>query len=790
MFARGYAQGGMVRSYGEGGLTSLFGDVTVDTYKQMGSDAREAIARAYLEREGVPAVEGQIDETLRQMDIKAWGDDGGEVAEVPLPDAPAAPAVGGPDVPATPPPPPAKPAAPVTSDLNRSQMYPYGPVEAAQGQSPWEKELAKAAEPPWEGAPPPDLDIMGQPIPGTEGSWGPDATVIPPPSEPSWVEDATGVITDKAVGIADSVMRPDGGFGYGDNPSEPVEEVEDPEGKSETKNSKGTTIKAEAKGDETGAPDVSAKDTVIARNEMNATLSGTTPTAVKNAAVGGIEASPKDRQTLAEQLGIDLTNPYSTWDYIRDMSAGLLASDSSTFAGALGDAALLSNKNRAEAVAANKLMDAKIKLKKWEYEKDLEIAGIKAAGAGEKGYQGGISKTAIDVVDPNTGVKTKWRMVTPEYAQSNPELVSSPRGDGNYYVTENASADNPQYERFKGELEKFSTEQREKVVEGIASEVEYQGDPLLKFDQDDDAATLYGKAMGETQKIREERVALMGSDDRDDQERVRNIDQMLINMPIVQAANRKMLQSGVFTNLKGGEKDKLDSFLRRKAWEDYEVKGNMGNAEEAYRAAANKYLPLINWGIDGAGKWYTDISEAEYQAASSQFGDRVGEDLNDEWFNTNLTNLSSPPDDGLGGPASPFQLDDEVALFNKNQWGLLSNYDKGRVRADVTQLVTKIVKQSAGKITTKQANDDVVRNLMIGRRLSGGEDRTNIAGAPDINSKYERFETWKFEPAGRRQGARDIGLYWDGQRGLWVNMKTGQMHTLAKPVPSVTLEQP
>lgn len=54
--------------------------------------------------------------------------------------------------------------------------------------------------------------------------------------------------------------------------------------------------------------------------------------------------------------------PYSNWDYIRDMSAGLLASDNPSFLGALGEASLSSNANRSKVVSENDALNAKLKV--------------------------------------------------------------------------------------------------------------------------------------------------------------------------------------------------------------------------------------------------------------------------------------------------------------------------------------------------------------------------------------------------------------------------------------------
>ena len=72
------------------------------------------------------------------------------------------------------------------------------------------------------------------------------------------------------------------------------------------------------------------------------------------------QGTPVDYEKELGDLVSD--KPYSNWDYIRDMSAGLLASKSPSFLSGLGEASLHSNANRDKAESANDALRAKIKI--------------------------------------------------------------------------------------------------------------------------------------------------------------------------------------------------------------------------------------------------------------------------------------------------------------------------------------------------------------------------------------------------------------------------------------------
>lgn len=482
---------------------------------------------------------------------------------------------------------------------------------------------------------------------------------------------------------------------------------------------------------------------------------------------------------FAKDIGVDLSDPYTPWDYISDLSAGLLASNDNTFLGALGDAALLSNKNKRASESQQKDLKAKLAMAKYQNDNAWDIARYKAdskwssdALTNLKGTNIKLSTTGMPSITDEGG-KTHQLVQITEGAD---QLAANGAPIFNY---------NGVPVMYKRDMDEYKLEQRvhtrhQKQVTGITNFMSkpevydkavknelrkhmYKGNLLWGATKSDE----YIDALQQARDAGLEGIEQFAEavEDGRGQDAYYFL-QSAEGAPRLMKALKSATEEGLWTTLSEGEEGRFNELIQEEASRlALEAVGK--NQTKSYdpvkfvRQAMRNVIPKINWDIQGEGKWNLDITEAEHVAGQEITGDIVGKDLIGSIFNTDLFDKAEwPKDDPRSGAV--LQLENELAMFNKNQYSLLSDYDKGVLASDVAEFSRKIA-QATG-IDTETATNDLWSSMLTKDVVSGGED---IPGGTNLPAKYRPFKTWKVEPAARRQQARDNGFLWDHERGVW-----------------------
>jgi hypothetical protein len=514
-----------------------------------------------------------------------------------------------------------------------------------------------------------------------------------------------------------------------------------------------------------------------------------------------VEGSASLKQ-FAKDLGVDLGNSYDAWAYIRDMSAGLLASDDNTFLGALGDAALLSNKNRATMDAAQKELQAKLAMAKWKNEQDWAKVKYKGAvdlaeaGLRSKGTAASYTMGSPVTLDKKLGATISFVPITKgadAAFASNVKVVNHPEYGLGFIKQEGDSLSVKKYiqEQTKETIgridESFKAEGFDTTLEKyLMRQDPYNNTPILKVSND------YKDQVINIMKGNEEAAEgyLEALEDGDPQAAEAYASSLGMSGQIIkqlQLVNRE----GIWTEQSDSDKDSIkqliESWSRRLAKADIAMNPtapNYRDADDYNIAAMNLVLPNINWGVEGPGKFRIDLSEKQLKSALSDSDAVFGTDFANDPFVFELLNFVEPiiP----GGDTSIMYNKGETEWLNKTQEGLLNDYNRQALRADHASNREHIARKMNDRMTPEEVGQDYLQEVFRTRAVGGGED---VLGPNNESAKYIPLRTWFPEPGNSktRKERIDKGYIWYGTEGYWFDPKTGKTYNPVETIQPIKL---
>lgn len=518
---------------------------------------------------------------------------------------------------------------------------------------------------------------------------------------------------------------------------------------------------------------------------------------------------PEEKMSLAEELGIDLTDPYDDWAWVRDMSAGLLASEQPTLFSAWGEAALASNKNRDVKEAWAKEMDAKLKLAKWTMEEkerlqdkksaqDLNAAWYKAQwenkGIDCKAVNGICIDKTIDSNDFSGRTSGKYHIVKDMNAIPEGVNVTMHPTLGIPVVLKTDAQFPPYMEQFDKELGKLTEGKRNEIVSGLAKGIEYNGEPILRLTEDDDRGKNYYRSVENISGMYNRLLDLQESgkfNTKEGQEERDHIMGQIMNTPGLNAIVYNSFQQGPFAEKLGPVKERLQMKIDEVAADMYEdavmnAKDNKyPRVAEVWGKAAEDVLMNVKWDLDPnlPGFWNPTYDTKQYEATVSDADTYFGTDDANEWFNTTLLNFAENPKILSGRDRPPLQLPNERPLINRNQYQLADKNQKGKYLDYVSEIGAKIAQENG--LSPEDAREDAFVGTIVNRSLWGGED---TLGSDNQNSIFHKPERWILEPNRKVKGTienpktgkpekfdgtlmrdvmRKFGFYWEPVGGVW-----------------------
>ena len=458
---------------------------------------------------------------------------------------------------------------------------------------------------------------------------------------------------------------------------------------------------------------------------------------------------------FAKDLGVDLGDPYDAWAYIRDMSAGLLASDSNTFLGALGDAALLSNKNRQTMEAAQKELKAKLVMAKWKNDEDwaklhyktaaeLATAKNKRGSAFKKLPGGSYSDIGLN------GEKISWTPIemTPEgvnAAQAMPTGTWEWKGD-QLYVQD---VDRKTYDKLLAERTRIEegynwggqkldkTENVKAMIDNQLFKTTAGGEYLLSIRNNPEVQELIADLMGQYGKGMEEfGEYYLNSAEPEGAEVAR----MLTQVPQIIQGLRSVMTKGPLSNMHDADykeiADRIQTLYNRGV-EEAAVKGSLLTPikyNEIFKTALKNTVRDIKvYQKDRGFKFAWGVSESDLKEAAEASEDIRGIG----WFNLKDT----PPN--YNKQIEMFQRSDERPLINKDQIELLPKEQVPEVYGDMGKIREEMLRHGFDR---DRAKWDINLSYDTSGLIFGGEDRFNLFSKKDLDSRYVKPPQFYLEP--------------------------------------------
>ena len=495
-------------------------------------------------------------------------------------------------------------------------------------------------------------------------------------------------------------------------------------------------------------------------------------------------------QEFAKRIGINLKDkPYDNWDYIRDMSAGLLASKEDTFFGALGDAALLSNQQRDKAETGEDSKRSQLAVAKWKSDEDwkqlevknkalIDAATIKAGD--ENPLKLGPS---LRTVDDGNGNKIEYKIIEKGKKGLDPKRIVEIDGINTLAVT--SVDEGVLQERKFTHMTAFNKEAEDWVdSDRLDHQISYVGENtawnenmLAKWKSTDS----YKKTIVKLNDSKEDGAKKLAEAlENGNAQEAFQYASALAQIPGVGKSLASAYYTGLLSQLSPGEQNQIKTTILSETRKRMEEKYDPANpksyvAWDFIQPATSYVLKNMKWDETGTLKFDLGSTQSEL----NNFRDAINESTGTGIWNT-ITGgqmfSKNHPMNALGWE-TPWHSPDQNSIFSKSQWSLLSQDQKNDVHG-MGSNITSILKKDFN-LTEAQANDDVITSLIDSNSVGGGEDSI---GWKNQQSKLRKPKQWYVEPtaydgAGKRRSVEELrknGILWNGFKGEWFTFQKDQ----------------
>lgn len=505
-----------------------------------------------------------------------------------------------------------------------------------------------------------------------------------------------------------------------------------------------------------------------------------------------VKESPEVRKSFAEELGIDVSNPYDTWAYIRDMSAGLLASDEPTFLGAWGEAALMSNKNRKEANKENRLLKAKLALTKWEneekkkaadlkYGRDVDIATLKASIKKPKNPHDRV----LSSITENGITYETIESDQPPAPGSGIQFI--PTDNGKFVFVRPTNKRAPENRKRMVELsDKLSDrinspEVFDRAVRTAGYGTIFKGKPLYDFAKNEKYEEARAALKGKSKEVLEKYADAVDEGNAEDATDYLRQAQIL---PQLGPAMQKHFEQGVITELSAYDRDMIAKLTQKKALElmnEVEFGGERTyTVDDFLRPALQYVLDNANWDMEGRDRYRMDLTREEIEQGYRTWKQHAGvapKPYDAPWWSWDALNAAEYPEGHPGASITedPFRKAGDIGMINMNQFEMLPAHIQSQLNADMIT-VARNVRQFNPNVTEEEIRNKFLTAVIVNNSLHGGEDTWGKGS--DVPSKYSppKAKMWHVEPQkivkkGKSYKPeslfKDFDMAWDGFRGQW-----------------------
>ena len=462
-------------------------------------------------------------------------------------------------------------------------------------------------------------------------------------------------------------------------------------------------------------------------------------------------------EKFAERIGVDLKDkPYSNWDYIRDMSAGLLASDEDSFLSALGDASVLSNKNRGKADDRAEDTRNSLAVAKWRSEDDWDQLEAK-----EK-Y--GLRKEALKAKEKGLEIKTGPLLSSGKNPDGSTYEVHALNSDPSSVPSENLvwvngkpalKSNTTDYKYLQERTYEHTSDYTKLVDDWVGSDIstdqmwqagqgaEFNNELIIKYKDSDEGKALRRELMSSTEDAAQK---LIDAIDNNDGQAADQWSRVLQNAGPAAAGLAKSYYTGLLAQMGPADLSAFKDEIRKRAIANFKENYNV-NEPEAH--SISKFLqPAIEEVVRGANYdekgvlMFAKASPSQIKNARSNWDDLVGLDENNEFFNVAAFNFDEYPEghplSGALTTESPLNRPDELALINKNQYELLQPLDQQQLLKTRSELSANL--QRNFNMSESQALFDINNSIMDSNTIYGGEDTLNIPFITSSENEMARLD--------------------------------------------------
>lgn len=491
----------------------------------------------------------------------------------------------------------------------------------------------------------------------------------------------------------------------------------------------------------------------------------------------------------------DMDREYSNWDYIRDLSAQLLASDSPRFLQALGQGQQVTAAKRDKIEGANHDLKAKIKMKtlearelanreRYKQEAKAKIEKYKNMYGDLKLGQKPIYSSVYNKDNQEVSVKL-WPV-----DKGDPRISRDPDSivvkDGKYFVIERAT-DNVKFENkvythlkdYKSDLmaKVDKPELIQSVVNDILMDEEKDGEFLLSLQQMPGWDKLRGKFIEANE---EAAVKMVNAIESGNAEEAAKWLETLQGMPQLMKAMKEFTYAGLASDMSDPDYKRIADLAGERAikaagiqFRDALNKNTTwnSNANMDFKNAVRSVIRGIEWDAKNSSlKYDLDNTKGERNKAASEIDTIAGTDTADDLFVVELFNQKEYPKSHTLGKAG---------LKPKFNYDELSQNEQGEMQKDFLKIQKNMVKRG---IPAKQASNSIMSSFIESNVIQGDAPFWSWWGSDSDNVKYTAPDTWHIEPGSpeKRDEARANGWDWDGFQGHWFYYATDAEGNLRK----------
>ena len=505
----------------------------------------------------------------------------------------------------------------------------------------------------------------------------------------------------------------------------------------------------------------------------------------------GYEQRPDESlEDFAARIGINLNDkPYSNWDYIRDMSAGLLthSRDDGTFFGALGPAATKTNKYMREAERDEKQLHDKLAIAKWRSDEEWQ-KNIMKLNAADKLAKLKASKFEVKgkpiTIDDGRGTKTTAQLITGDWTKVPKHMLIWSGGRPFYETTEknNAVMLKQKFDSVKDFNTTISdyvkTKNMQSMLDQFALGTSYGGEMISRLRDSDDYDDLMTDFRKGTSKLGQ-RLADLMADKNADPDDISKLVASLRDNDAAEAAIKRRFLGGLYSQVLPSEKTELAQAIGKEARRTGDKA--ITNDPWAYQtpmdyitAATADIMGNAKWGLEPGDPAKFNPTQTEYdlQKFKSGWDTLTGEDDSNELLNTRLFNLAeyTPNHSLYGTKGGKHPL--KGSMFTDSKWELLKPEHKKAFFNDGSALSAKLQRDYG--YTQKRADEDVMSSFIDSNSIRGGAD--NFLVWNDYESSYTKPKQWFVEPDGYTDATgkyhtidelRKEKITWNGIIGEW-----------------------